>query len=176
MQSSSANHVQHHFRSIKRSIDTFIGDLKMRRTLRILLPIVAFMVIAPSLHAQNAVLLGTVYDKKGDPAPGITVLVENKSTGFSRVTTTAADGTYSVPEVPPADGYVVTASKEGETWDTRAGISVNVGDERSVLPPLREPQPAGETPSGGQPTPGGQTAGGPAGPTKPVHNPVVRTE
>jgi hypothetical protein len=151
----------------------------MRRILRILLPVVAFMMFAPALHAQNAVLLGTVYDKKGDPAPGITVLVENKQTGFSRVTTTAADGTYSVPEVPPADGYVVTASKEGEEWSQRAGISVNVGDERSILPPLREPQPAaapGETPQPGQPAPGQPAGGNPGQPAGPVHNPTVRAE
>lgn len=148
----------------------------MRRTLVRILQFVAITVIvmgfSTALHAQNATILGTVYDHNGLPMPGVTVVLTNKSTGFLRIATTGGDGSYSIPEVPPAPGYSVTANKEGQDLDTRDNIEVNVGDERSILPPLREPappaapaptpveqptttQPAAGQPAGGQPAPTG---------------------
>src|SRR5947208_13897619 len=108
-----------------------------RNLVRLSLIATVFLILAPAALAQNAVVLGTVYDGKGAPMPGITVLLENKQTGFTRIATTAADGSYSIPEVPPAPDYIVTASKEGAELDKRQGISVNVGDERSSLPHFR---------------------------------------
>lgn len=147
----------------------------MSRNLRLLLLAVLVVGFAPALMAQNAVVLGTVYDGTGAPMPGITILLENKSTGFARIATTGADGSYSIPEVPPADGYIITASKEGAELDVRRNISVNVGDERSILPPLREkPAPAAPT------TPTGEPGAAPAAPTAaPVETgpaPTVRNE
>jgi len=99
--------------------------------------------------AQNPVILGTVYDSKNVPLPGATILCENKSIGFHRVTTSAADGTFVIAEIPPGDGYAVFLSVEGKYFDVRRGISVNVGDERSVLPPLHissDSKPLGSLP------------------------------
>src|SRR5512140_1741776 len=79
---------------------------------------------------QNAVIYGTVYNAKGNPMPDATVVLENKALGFSRTTTTGSDGSYNFAEVPPADGYAVTAKVGARTLDTRAGVTVNVGDER----------------------------------------------
>src|SRR5437879_3331256 len=115
----------------------WIGET-MSGSMRILLIATVVFIFAPALFGQNATVLGTVYDGKGAPMPGITILLENKATGFTRIATTGADGSYSIPEVPPAEGYIVTASKEGDEFDKRPGIAVNVGDERSILPPLRE--------------------------------------
>ncbi len=152
----------------------------MSRNLRLLLLAILVMGIAPALHAQNAVVLGTVYDGTGAPAPGITVLLENKSTGFTRIATTGADGSYSIPEVPPANDYIITASKDGANLDTRPNISVNVGDERSILPPLRE-TPAPVTPKEGSGEPGATAAPAPAaaavvsGPAPTVRNETTQT-
>ena len=175
----------------------------MGRTLRWLLVAVGICMFAPALFAQNAVVLGTVYDAKGQPMPGITVLLENNATGFTRIAITGADGSYTIPEVPPADGYIVTASRDGADLDKRTNIAVNVGDERSILPPLREtapppPTPVVETqpaaaapttePGGAQPaqpapTPAPQpVATGPApvaagrAPVPRISNPIVRNE
>ena len=87
---------------------------------------------------QNAVVYGTVYDAAGNPLAGAAVTLENPALGFARGTTTASDGSYNFAEVPPAEGYRLTASKEGKKLDIRAGITVNVGDERVILPPLKE--------------------------------------
>lgn len=148
----------------------------MGRKLRLVLIAAALLALTPALHAQNAVVLGTVYDGTGNPMPGISVLLENPATGFTRIATTAADGSYSIPEVPPADGYVITASKEGATISSRKDISVNVGDERSILPPLRE-EPA--TPAAGEPAAAGGAAPTPgpgANLPTPKSAPIVRNE
>ncbi len=147
----------------------------MSRNLRLLLMAILVVGIAPALHAQNAVVLGTVYDGTGAPAPGITVLLENKSTGFTRIATTGADGSYSIPEVPPAEGYIITASKDGANLDTRPNISVNVGDERSILPPLRE-TPAVVTPKEGTGEPGTTAPTPVAAPVISGPAPTVRNE
>ena len=91
--------------------------------------------------AQNAVVYGTVYDVNGKPLAGITVLLENPALGLARVTISSADGSYSIAEIPPAQGYRLTALRAGKKVDLREGLAVNVGDERVILPPLREQSP-----------------------------------
>ncbi len=111
----------------------------MSRMARCLALILAVLV-AHAAHAatQNAVVYGTVYDATGNAMPGVSVVLENAALGFSRTATTGSDGAYNFAEVPPADDYKLTASRDGKTLDIRAGISVNVGDERVILPPLKE--------------------------------------
>jgi len=87
---------------------------------------------------QNGILYGTVYDASGNPMQGVTITLENPALGFSRSTTTGADGSYNFAEVPPAHGYKITATYGGKRLDSRSGITVNVGDERAILPPLGE--------------------------------------
>ena len=103
--------------------------------------LVALLVLAaiPAFSAtQNAVVYGTVYDATGNPLPGVSVSLDNPSLGFARTTTTGSDGSYNFAEVPPAEGYKLTASRGGAKIDIRSGITVNVGDERVILPPLKE--------------------------------------
>lgn len=106
-----------------------------------------FLVASSFAATQNAVVYGTVYDASGNPMPGATVNLENATFGFARSTVTGSDGSFNFAEVPPAEGYTVTALRSGKTIDKRTGLSVNVGDERVVLPPLRE-QVVAATPAG----------------------------
>src|SRR3954469_17522887 len=102
---------------------------------------VALLVLAaiPAFSAtQNAVVYGTVYDATGNPLPGVSVSLDNPSLGFARTTTTGSDGSYNFAEVPPAEGYRLTASRGGAKIDIRSGITVTVGEERVILPPLKE--------------------------------------
>ncbi|MGH9670994.1 MAG: carboxypeptidase regulatory-like domain-containing protein [Terriglobales bacterium] len=102
---------------------------------------------APMFAAtQNAVVYGTVYDAAGNPMAGVTVTLENPALGFTRASTTGSDGSYNFAEVPPAEGYRLTAAKGGKKLDIRAGITVNVGDERVILPPLKEQAAAAAAP------------------------------
>ncbi|MBZ5647574.1 MAG: TonB-dependent receptor [Acidobacteriia bacterium] len=120
---------------------------------------------AGSLFAasQNAVIYGTVYNAGSNPMPDVTVILENRALGFSRTAVTGSDGSYTFSEVPPADNYTVTAKHGAKQIDQRTGITVNVGDERVILPPLTE-QP--EVAAGAPPKP--------AGPVK--TQPTVRNE
>src|SRR4051794_13936178 len=102
---------------------------------------VALLVFAASsafAATQNAVVYGTVYDATGNPLPGVSVSLDNPALGFARSTTTGSDGSYNFAEVPPAEGYRLTAARGGNKIDIRSGITVNVGDERVILPPLKE--------------------------------------
>src|SRR5262249_25846690 len=105
------------------------------------------LLAAPVFAAtQNAVVYGTVYDSAGDPMGGVSVTLENPALGFARSSTTGSDGSYNFAEVPPAEGYKLTAAKGGKKLDIRAGITVNVGDERVILPPLKEQAVAATAP------------------------------
>lgn len=116
----------------------------------------------PALAAtQNAVVYGTVYDAAGNPMAGVTVTLENPAFGFSRTTTSGSDGSYNFAEVPPAEGYKVTATQNGRTVDVRGGIAVNVGDERVILPPLKEQAAAPAPTPGVAPAPAPAAAEGP---------------
>ncbi len=61
----------------------------------------------PEWAQQNRTLSGRVTDTKGQPLPGVTVLVK----GTFRGTTTAADGRYSLTNIPP--GAVLSFSFVG---------------------------------------------------------------
>jgi len=148
----------------------------MSRYLRLLIIAACAFFFAAPLMAQNATVLGTVFSKTGAPMPGVVVLLENKDTGFIKTSTTGSDGSFSISGVPPAAGYKITASTSDGTQigEPRQGIEVNVGDEREILPPLREPIPVSAA-AGGETTPGtpATVAAAPAS-TGPA--PVVRNE
>ena len=112
----------------------------MSRTMRCFVLTCGLLLMAAPVFAatQNAVVYGTVYDAAGNPMAGATVTLENAALGFTRATTTGSDGSYNFAEVPPAENYKLTAAKGAKKLDIRAGITVNVGDERVILPPLKE--------------------------------------
>ena len=108
----------------------------------LVLAVAVLLIAVPMFGAsQNAVIYGTVYDASANPMPGVTVTLENSALGFSRTTVTGSDGSYNFAEVPPADGYKLVASKAGKVIDTRTGITVNVGEESVLAPPLKEQAP-----------------------------------
>ena len=88
--------------------------------------------------SQNAALYGTVYDAMDKPMAGVTVTLHNPTLGFLRTTTTASDGTFSFAEVPPGEGYWITAAKGSKMLDIRKGLTLQANDERVILPPLKE--------------------------------------
>ncbi len=140
----------------------------------VVLTIVLLLLLSAPMFAasQNAVVYGTVYDAQGNPMAGVTVTLDNAAFNFSRTTTTGSDGSYNFAEVPPADNYRITASRNGNKLDVRSGISVNVGDERVILPPLKEQAAVAAAPA---PAPGAKPA--PAAPAAAAAEaPTVTTE
>jgi TPR repeat protein len=113
------------------------GDVRAQQVLRLLSdhPLAA----TPGPQAQNATLYGTIYDASNTPAGGVTIVLENSGTSFHRLVSSSADGFYSFSGIPPADGYRVSARRDGRELDARTGVSLHVGDQRIVFPPLKEP-------------------------------------
>ncbi len=117
--------------------------MQSARRVTLSLILILFALVGTGVAAtQNAIVYGTVYDHAGSPLPSVTVIMENAALGFTRVTTTGSDGSYTFAEIPPAQNYQLTAILGGKKIDIRVGITVNVGDERVILPPLQQQQPA----------------------------------
>ncbi len=76
-------------------------------------------------------ILGSVTDSSGAFVSGATVKVKNLGTGLERTTTTSANGSYSVPELPIGT-YSVTVSQTGFQTFVASGVAVDVATERRV--------------------------------------------
>jgi hypothetical protein len=100
--------------------------------------LVALLLLPASATAQTfrGTILGTVTDASGASVPGAKVVVKNLGTGLTRETTTADDGTYSVPELPIGN-YSVTVEKAGFQGSVTTGVRVDVAAERRVDVSLR---------------------------------------
>jgi hypothetical protein len=83
--------------------------------------------LAP-LHAQSTggTLAGTVKDSTGAVLPGVTVVVVNTDTSFTRTVVTDAGGRYVAPDLLPGP-YSIKATLEGFTTVLRRGITLTVG-------------------------------------------------
>ncbi|HYA24034.1 MAG TPA: TonB-dependent receptor [Terriglobales bacterium] len=92
------------------------------RTLR---PIILgiFVLFSISLWGQVATtsLHGTVFDAQGAAVPKVALQLEAPATGFSRTTTSNAQGAYEFPQVPPGT-YTITAAASGFATTKVPGI------------------------------------------------------
>jgi hypothetical protein len=88
---------------------------------------------AATLVAQTfrGTILGTVTDSSGAVVAGAAVKVRNVGTGQERATTTSADGSYAIPELPIGT-YAVTISQSGFQTSVASNVEVNVASERRV--------------------------------------------
>jgi hypothetical protein len=97
--------------------------------------ILFFSIIALSTIAVaqtfRGTILGMVSDPSGNVVAGATVKVRNTGTGLERTTTTSADGSYAVPELP-IGMYSVTVSQNGFQTSVTSAVEVNVATERRV--------------------------------------------
>ena len=80
------------------------------------IPILFMLILACATpvvaQAQLGTLGGVVRDSTGGVVAGVTVTLTNQETGATRTTRTSADGTYSVPDLPPGP-YTVAAEFAG---------------------------------------------------------------
>ena len=82
-------------------------------------------------QVTTSTILGTVTDRSGATIPDVRVTVKDVGTGFERVVTTGADGTYVVENLKPGQ-YQVSASKTGFNEKVISGITVAV-DQRARI-------------------------------------------
>ena len=101
-----------------------------------LLTAILSFVLVPLVGAQTtARLSGSVVDSSGALLPGVQITVRQLTTGFTRSTTTAADGRFVVAGIS-AGPYELRAELSGFRPASRADIVVTVG-EALALPPIR---------------------------------------
>jgi hypothetical protein len=82
--------------------------------------------------AATGSISGTVYDDGGGGGPIGGATVTANAGGADYTATTAADGTYTIIDVPAGPGYTVTASKAGYISDTEENVTVTVESTTTV--------------------------------------------
>ena len=75
--------------------------------------------------STNVRLYGKVYDAAGQPVSGASVKLENPRLQVSRGAVISSDGNYSFTEVPPGEGYKISVVRDGNTLESRSGLTVD---------------------------------------------------
>ncbi len=85
------------------------------------------------VYAQSttATLNGTVVDANGAVIPAANVTLSSTATGFERKVTTNAEGSFTVPLLPPSN-YTLTVNREGFAPAEIQNVILNVNDQRSL--------------------------------------------
>lgn len=94
----------------------------------------AFVAPANAQDFQNVTASGKVQGTNGLPIGGATVAITSNAQGFTRTTTTSADGTYRVAQLPIGT-YTFTISADGyDTFtDSNVPLSLNAGGNTFTL-------------------------------------------
>jgi len=89
--------------------------------------------VVPATYGQSDTgrLKGTVTDATNAIIPNATVTLKNEKTGKIRKTTVSEQGTYAVTQLEPAS-YTVTAEATGMAPAETAGVTLQVGQERTL--------------------------------------------
>jgi hypothetical protein len=99
--------------------------------LRFLVLVVLFSTATIVGQTFRGTILGSVTDPSGAVVAGATVKIHNVATGLERTTTTSADGSYAVPELPIGT-YSVTVTLTGFQTAMVNNVAVDVATERRV--------------------------------------------
>jgi hypothetical protein len=105
------------------------GEFGMK--LRFLVMVVLLSTAALVGQTFRGTILGSVTDPSGAVVAGATVKIHNLATGLERTTTTSADGSYAVPELPIGT-YSVTVTQAGFQTFVATSVTVDVATERRV--------------------------------------------
>jgi len=104
--------------------------------------LVVFILLSTTLlvgQTFRGTILGSVTDPSGAVVAGATIKIRNLGTGQERTTTTSADGSYNVSELP-IGSYSVTVSQTGFKTFVATGVAVDVATERRVDAALKTGQ------------------------------------
>jgi hypothetical protein len=90
------------------------------------------ILISVPVGAQVAggALSGTISDPSGAGIPQARIVIRNVATGVERTVTTNTDGFYTAPNLLPGE-YQVTLEAKGFNTETRTGITMTVGAQRT---------------------------------------------
>jgi hypothetical protein len=84
-----------------------------------------------AIGQDRGTITGIITDATGAAVPGANITITNPQTGLTQKTTTAGDGTYSVPYLPPGV-FSVSAEKTGFRKAEASGIRVEVATTSRV--------------------------------------------
>jgi hypothetical protein len=106
------------------------------------LPLVALLaLLAPTALGQGvttAAINGIITDDTGQPLPGANVVAVHQPTGSEYGTISRADGRFNLPNLQVGGPYTVTASFIGYRPAQETGITLALGDNRTVRFSLQE--------------------------------------
>ena len=105
--------------------------MKLRLATVFILLSILFTTATLVAQTFRGTILGTVTDPTGNFVAGASVKVKNAGTGLERTTTTSADGSYAIPELPIGK-YSVTITQSGFQTSVTSDVEVNVATERRV--------------------------------------------
>ena len=72
-----------------------------------------FVSIALAQTPDKATIQGQVTDRSRAAVPGVHIAARNQQNGLERTALTDAAGNYSLPGLPVAGAYEITATKQG---------------------------------------------------------------
>lgn len=106
-----------------------VKNLSCRLPLLLILVITLNLICSVSDAAETtATIIGTVYDDKDVPIPGVTLTAVNVATNFTRVTSSESSGFFRIALLPPGN-YTVMVELSGFAKEVRKGIDLSVGKE-----------------------------------------------
>src|SRR6516225_10200047 len=85
----------------------------------------------------TATLNGTVYDSKGAPVPGASVVVKHEPTGYSTGTQTNNKGIFVIPNLKPGGPYTIKISYTGYQEEKMDNVNLNLGTNPDVYVPMK---------------------------------------
>jgi hypothetical protein len=92
------------------------------------------LISAPSVYAQQqmASLTGQITDSSGARVPGAQVTITDTERGTKIVVTSNENGDYIVPQIPPADHYMITVSKLGFKETVQRNVILQVAQSAKI--------------------------------------------
>lgn len=91
------------------------------------------LMVSPTLAQTTGFLHGRVTSEKGDPLPGVVILVESAGRGVGgRGAVTDKSGAFQVAGLPPARDYTVRASLPGSATTTMSDVAVSAGEITTI--------------------------------------------
>ncbi|HTS50366.1 MAG TPA: TonB-dependent receptor, partial [Bryobacteraceae bacterium] len=90
--------------------------------------LLVFAAVPCAAQVSSGSLLGDVHDEKAAPVAGVSVVVRNNDTGFSRAAASNAFGSYRIDDLLPG-AYTVTAEHTGFQTVTVSPIFVEVNQK-----------------------------------------------
>ena len=105
----------------------------MTRVSRVVLAVIlaAAQAAAASGQTTSASIRGNVHDAQGAPVTTASVTVTGRARGWSRTATTAADGTFVVPNLPPG-AVDVTVTAPGFDGASRENVVLEVAQTATI--------------------------------------------